>query len=101
MAGVGAHGNRGAQCWKKGSQAVAGGCSLHRNASRPPDHRQQRGIRTEIGCQLAAFLMSAPILSSLPAVNSFSANSVGHMLPSSSLALSLKPSVAYLLLNLS
>jgi hypothetical protein len=38
-------------------------------------------------------------LSSSAAVSSFSANEVGHMAPSSTFALSLKPNVAYLDLN--
>src|SRR5437868_15055127 len=49
--------------------------------------------------QLTAFFTSAPILASSVAVNSFSAKAVGHMAPSSSFALSLKPNVAYLVLN--
>src|SRR2546427_787596 len=49
--------------------------------------------------QLTAFFTSAPILASSAAVNSFSAKEVGHMAPSSRFALSLKPSVAYLVLN--
>src|SRR5947199_10238273 len=46
-----------------------------------------------------AFFTSAAILSSSAAVNPFSAKAVGHMEPSSRFALSLKPSVAYLVLN--
>src|ERR671935_913999 len=49
--------------------------------------------------QLTAFFTSALILASSAAVNSFSAKAVGHMAPSSKFALSLKPSVAYLVLN--
>src|SRR5262249_12462636 len=49
--------------------------------------------------QLTAFLTSAPILASSAAVHSFSAKAVGHMAPSSRFASSLKPSVAYLVLN--
>src|SRR6266446_8019046 len=49
--------------------------------------------------QLTAFFTSAPILASSAGVNSFSAKAVGHMWPSSRVALSLKPSVAYLVLN--
>src|SRR5436189_643675 len=48
---------------------------------------------------LTAFFTSAAILASSAAVNSFSAKATGHMLPSSRLALSLKPNVAYLDLN--
>jgi len=54
----------------------------------------------EPGCQPAAFFTSAPIRFSSAAVNSFSANAVGHMAPSSRSALSLNPNVAYLVLNL-
>src|SRR5207247_7975642 len=50
--------------------------------------------------QLTAFFTSAPILASSAAVNSFSAKATGHMVPSSRFALSLKPNVAYLALNL-
>src|SRR5439155_1830217 len=42
---------------------------------------------------------SAAILASSVAVNPFSAKAVGHMEPSSRFALSLKPNVAYLVLN--
>src|SRR5207249_1914630 len=49
--------------------------------------------------QLTAFFTSAPIFASSAAVSSFSAKAVGHMWPSSRFALSLKPSVAYLVLN--
>src|SRR2546421_11527432 len=49
--------------------------------------------------QLTAFFTSAPILASSAVVNSFSAKAVGHMAPSSRFALSLKPNVAYLVLN--
>src|SRR5439155_6664544 len=50
--------------------------------------------------QLTAFFTSAPILASSAAVNSFSAKATGHTVPSSRFALSLKPKVAYLALNL-
>ncbi len=49
--------------------------------------------------QLTACLTSAAIFASSVAVSSFSANAVGHIEPSSRFALSLKPSVAYLVLN--
>src|SRR6266513_1496904 len=49
--------------------------------------------------QLTAFLTSARLLASSAAVNSFSAKAVGHMAPLSRFALSLKPNVAYLVLN--
>ncbi|MDQ6872945.1 MAG: hypothetical protein M3037_13220, partial [Gemmatimonadota bacterium] len=51
------------------------------------------------GAQLTAFFTSAPILASSAGVKSFSAKAVGHMWPSSRVALSLKPKVAYLVLN--
>src|ERR671934_2746454 len=57
------------------------------------------GLSGELSPQLAAFFTSAPILASSAAVNSFSAKAVGHMVPSSRFALSLKPNVAYLVLN--
>jgi hypothetical protein len=49
--------------------------------------------------QLTARFTSALILASSGPVNSFSANAVGHMAPSSRFAVSLKPKVAYLVLN--
>src|ERR1043166_2443768 len=57
------------------------------------------GLRGRLGPQLTALLTNAPILASSPAVNSFSANATGHRAPSSRFALSLKPNVAYLVLN--
>src|SRR5205085_12692288 len=48
---------------------------------------------------LNAFFRSAPMLAASVAVNSFSAKPTGHMAPSSRFALSLKPIVAYLVLN--
>jgi hypothetical protein len=50
--------------------------------------------------QLTAFFTSAPILPSSAAVNSVRAKAVGHMALSSRFAVSLKPNVAYLELNL-
>jgi hypothetical protein len=50
--------------------------------------------------QLTALFTSAPILALPAAVNSFRAKADGHMVPSSRFALSLKPNVAYLALNL-
>src|SRR5436190_8369918 len=55
--------------------------------------------RSRLGPQLTAFFTSAPIFFSSAAVNSFSAKEVGHMAPLSRFALSLKPNVAYLVLN--
>src|SRR5665213_225630 len=49
--------------------------------------------------QLTAFFTSARILASAAAVNFMSAYEFGHMAPSSSFALSVKPSVWYLALN--
>src|SRR4030042_6517959 len=58
------------------------------------------GSRTlAISPQLTAFFTSALILASSVAVNSFSAKEVGHRAPSSRFAVSLKPNVAYLVLN--
>src|SRR6266571_3816033 len=54
---------------------------------------------SELSPQLTAFFTSAPILASSLAVNSVRAKAVGHIAPSSRFALSLKPSVAYLVLN--
>src|SRR5437867_9381369 len=49
--------------------------------------------------QLTAFFTSALILASSVAVNSFSAKTTGHIAPSSRFAASLKPNVAYRVLN--
>src|SRR3984893_17342756 len=49
--------------------------------------------------QLTAFFTRAQIFASSAAVSSFSAKAVAHMWPSSRFALSLKPNVAYLVLN--
>ena len=49
--------------------------------------------------QLTAFFTSAPIFVSSAAVNSVSAKATGHMAPLSRFASSLKPKVAYLVLN--
>src|SRR3954471_2234868 len=51
--------------------------------------------------QATAVFTRSAILVSTSAVNSLSANEVGHMAPASRFALSLKPSVAYLVLNFS
>src|ERR1041385_5352920 len=50
--------------------------------------------------QRTAFFTSAASLASSAAVSSFSAKATGHTVPSSRFALSLKPNVAYLALNL-
>ena len=60
----------------------------------------RRTTRGELSPQLTAFLTSAPILASSAAVNSVRAKTVGHMAPSSRFAVSLKPKVAYLDLEL-
>src|SRR5437879_8308813 len=57
------------------------------------------GPSGELGPQLTAFFTSAPILASSAAVNRFSAKATGHRAPSSRFAASLKPNVAYLVLN--
>src|SRR5947209_9928731 len=57
------------------------------------------GPSCELSPQLTAFFTSVLILASSAAVNSVSAKEVGHMAPSSRFAVSLKPSVAYLVLN--
>ena len=49
--------------------------------------------------ELTAFVTSAAIFFSSAAVSEVSANEVGHMVPSSILAASLKPRVAYRVLN--
>src|SRR3989454_3457795 len=65
----------------------------------PGPRRPRAGASAEISPQLTAFITSAPILASSVAVNSFSAKATGHIAPSSRFALSLKPNVAYLVLN--
>src|SRR5262249_39051550 len=57
------------------------------------------GPGVELSPQLTAFFTSAPILASSAAVNSVRAKATGHIAPSSRLASSLKPNVAYLVLN--
>src|SRR5436190_15287909 len=57
------------------------------------------GANGELSPQLNAFVTSATILASSVAVNSFSAKATDHMAPSSRFAASLKPKVAYLVLN--
>jgi len=57
------------------------------------------GARGERSLQPTAFFTSALILASSVAVNFFNANATGHRTPSSRFAASLKPSVAYLVLN--
>ena len=57
--------------------------------------------RPEARLQLTACFTSAAIFASSAAVSSFSAKVTGHRAPSSRRALSLKPSVAYRVLNFS
>ncbi len=70
-----------------GAVCAGHGCG-HRTA-------QRISWSPELGPQLTAFFTSAPILASSAAVNSVSAKEVGHMVPSSRFASSLKPNVAY------
>ena len=58
------------------------------------------GSRGEPGPQLTDFFTRALMVASSAGVNCLSAKEVGHMAPSSRLAVSLKPNVAYLALNL-
>src|ERR1700688_1790259 len=58
-----------------------------------------RRSRCGFSAQLTALFTSAPILASSAAVNSVSAKATGHVAPSSRFAASLKPNVAYLVLN--
>src|ERR1700686_2961030 len=60
--------------------------------------RRELGPR-ELSPQLTAFFTSAPILALVGGGQLLQREGVGHMLPSSRLALSLKPTVAYLALN--
>jgi DNA-binding CsgD family transcriptional regulator len=70
------------------------------NALRLPEGVSgQAGSSGRFSPQLTAFFTSAPILASSAAVSSVSAKAVGHMAPSSRFAVSLKPNVAYLVLN--
>ena len=61
-----------------------------------PHTRTAPEHRFGLSPQLTAFFTSATIRASSAGVNSFSANAVGHMAPSSRFAWSLKPNVAYL-----
>src|SRR2546425_4642801 len=76
----------------------------HRRRARQLQARVRRRAALRLAVQrppqLTAFFTSAPILASSAAVNSFSAKATGHTVPSSRFALSLKPKVAYLALNL-
>src|SRR5436190_21279914 len=70
--------------------------SLHSGAGR----RAPLHLEVQRPPQLTAFFTSSPIFASSAAVNSFRAKATGHRAPSSRFALSLKPNVAYLVLNL-
>jgi hypothetical protein len=64
-----------------------------------PAVRCAAALRDELCPQLTALFTSSPIFFSSAAVNSFSANEVGHIEPLSRLAESVKPKVAYLASN--
>jgi hypothetical protein len=59
----------------------------------------QGGPCRDLSPQLTAFFTSAAIRASSAADNFFSAKATGHIAPSSRFASSLKPSVAYRVLN--
>src|SRR5207249_9835583 len=65
----------------------------------PPRYVRRDASTGDLSPQLTAFFTSALILASSVGVNSFSAKATGHMGPSSRFAASLKPNVAYLVLN--
>lgn len=69
-------------------------CSYAKNAPLTGDGAARSSRR-----QPTAFLSSATIRASSAAVSCVSANATGHTCPSSSFALSLKPIVAYRVLN--
>jgi len=72
----------------------------HQSGTPRPDRRSGLCHASgELSPQLTAFFTSALILASSVAVNSFSAKAVGHRAPSSRFAVSLKPNVAYLVVN--
>src|SRR5438105_617324 len=83
---------------------LAGWLDNNRSAHRRVELADGRGaspdrFRGQRALQLTAFFTSAPIFASAAAFSSFSANATGHAPPSSRFAASLKPNVAYLLLN--
>src|SRR5205823_901451 len=61
--------------------------------------RQRPSLSLRFQSSLTAFLTSVLILASSVPVNAFSAKATDHMAPSSRFAASLKPKVAYLVLN--
>ena len=84
---------------KPANCCAPGCCAMTAARCHSPEAASDPGGRRKLNPQLTAFFTSAPIFASSAAVSSFSAKAVGHMWPSSSFALSLKPSVAYLVLN--
>src|SRR5438128_2132276 len=72
---------------------------LAQGQSLPLDSQLVRLVGGKLWRQPTAFFTSAPILASSAAVNSVSAKATGHTAPSSRFAASLKPNVAYLVLN--
>ncbi len=74
--------------------------ATHGDEPRIPDLGEDHRLQA-LRPQLTAFFTSATILASSAAVNFVSAKDVGHMVPSSRFASSLKPNVAYRDLNLS
>src|SRR5436190_997962 len=73
--------------------------ALHHPSLSSHPRKMSSGAEAADERQLTAFFTSAPILASSAAVNSFSAKATGHRAPSSRFAASLKPNVAYLVLN--
>ena len=84
---------------REGIEPTASRSEPFSSAPRSAPAGAQRGPGVELSPQLTAFFTSAPILASSAAVNSIRAKEVGHMAPSSRCASSLKPNVAYLVLN--
>jgi len=85
-------------------------CSANRHGGRPatpcvqangPRKTSRERVQTSgrRAVQLTAFFTRAPILASSAAVNFVRAKAFGHMFPSSRFARSLKPNVAYRVLN--
>jgi hypothetical protein len=83
------------------SAMCSAGCafSSRGNASSRPTIPPRAGPSDQLSPQLTAFFTSAAIFASSAAVNSFSAKATGHRAPLSRFAASLKPNVAYLVLN--
>src|SRR5688572_19174027 len=76
-----------------------GGSGSYTSGGTAPNHTTRCALCEDP--QLTAFFTSSPIFFSSAAVSFVSAHEVGHMLPSSRFASSLKPNVAYRALNLS